>query len=584
LREALGPAVLQADRDAVSLRPGALVVDAEQLAGLAAKARDDSVEILDFPYGDFLDGKSLEGQEFADWLTFERTRCRNHAQVVLDRAAERYAGAGRHADALAAAQRLLALDSLREQSHRLLMRLHASAGDRSMALAQYRSCRAVLREELGVDPSPETSALARTLAASPAAETAPASDAPPAGSASCPSAGLSIAVLPFANKSGDSEQDYFAEGLSEDIVTELSRQKGFLVIAPQSSVVFGSEPSGAARAASALGVRYVLTGSMRRAGARVRITAQLFDALGDRCVWAERYDRLVEDVFDVQDAVVAEIIASIDAELRQAERNRAARKRPESLDAWELFHRGMWHMYRFTARDTATAEACFRQSATLAPAFGLPRAGLAYACYLGVTWHFVDDAQGSIAAGIGHAEAAVAMDDGDAFSHVVLGRLCTLAGDQPRAIRHLSRAMSLNPSFAQAHFGMAQALFWSGEPGEALRHVDQAFKLSPKDPVAALFHVLRSFCYFWLEDFSAAETAARLATQLEARETWSRLALAISLEARDRHGEAAAAVAEARTLDPKLTLSSFDDIVGRTPQSIRQRVYALLRAAGLADA
>ena len=594
LRSALGPQALVGDRDSVVLDPATVAVDADQLAALAGNPADmkDSGPFV-WSYGEFLESRPTASADFSDWLTFERTRCRNLAQTVLERIAIRLADAGNLSEAQAAGQRLLAIDNLREESHRLLMRLHAKAGERSRALAQFQDCRDLLKRELGVEPSPETVRLSREIASDEVAATdeiARTADAPaPKASDGAVFAttwpterprGHSIAVLSFASKSGD-EQDFLASGLSQDIITELSRQKDFLVIAPQSTFDYGKGAVEARVAASELDVRYVLTGGVRRAGNQLRVAVQLLDTSGDRCVWAERYDRAAEDVFDVQDEVVSRIIANVDAEVRAAERERAARKRPENLDVWEMFHRGMWHAFRFTRSDNAQAQTHFRRALELEPGFGLPHAGLAYVCFAAVTWHFAEDVKTTLAAGIHEAEAAIAFDGSDAFSHVVLGRLLTLTGDQERAVRHLSKAIDLSPSFAQAYFGMAQLHFWAGRPGEALQYVDQAMRLNPRDPLGSMFMTLQSFSHYWLNDFAAAEMAARRATALHARETWSRLALAVSLVALGRTKEAAAAIAEARLMDAALTLTSFDAIVGRVPADLRERVYSNLRQAGL---
>lgn len=580
LRAALGADALLTERDAIALVPAAISVDADELASVAADP--GGMAAGDLRFGELLDGKSPTSPEFSDWLTFERVRCRNHALVVLAASAEMYASEKKYAEAMASAHRLLSLDPLREESHRLLMRLLAKSGERSKAMAQFIACRDLLRKELGVEPSAETLKLSRSIGASDEATVVLAAE-PKAERSTGQRQNLSVAVLPFANKSGEPEQDIYAEGLSEDIITELSRQKDLLVIARQSSFQFTPDASRAAAAAGELGVRYALTGSFRRAGDRVRVTAQLIDAAGDRCIWAERYDRKIEDLFAVQDEVVAQIIASTDAQLRLAERERAARKRPESLDAWEAFHRGMWYMYRFAREDVASAEQFFRKARDLDHGFSMPLAGLAYACFVSVTWHFTDNVKTTVGAGIGYAEAAVTLDENDAFSRVVLGRLCTLSGDVPQALRHLAAALQLNPSYAQAHFGMAQALFWAGEPADALEHVDAALRLNPKDPLASMFMTMRSFCYYWLGDFEAAEVAARDATALEARETWSYLALACALEARGNLSEAGGVIAKARQINPRLTIASFNAVVGHTPPDLKQRVYAGLRAAGLSE-
>ena len=554
IRSVLGAEALRGDRDTVALEAGRISVDAEQLAALAAQAsRAAPTDGADLRYGEFLDSRPSIGADFADWLAFERTRCRNLAQTVLDAAARGLAAAGLYREAIAVAQRLLSLDGLREESHRLLMRLHAECGERSQAQAQFQACRDLLKRELGVQPSPETARVAHEIAgddafakdavAPPKSFSEPEPKPGPNWPTDRPS-GLSIAVLPFADKGGG--QDFFAAGLSEDIITELSRQKDLVVIARQSSFAFAGNPGSVTVAAGELDVRYLLTGSLRRSADQLRITVQLFDAAGDRCVWAERYDRPIGDIFSLQDEMVSRIIATVDAQMRSAERERAARKRPENLDAWELCHRGMWHAYRFTREDMALAQTCLHQAVRLAPDLALAPAGLAYVCFASVTWHFVDDVKASFAQGIRFAETALALDDAEPFAHFVLGRLLNYAGQTARAVRHLHAAIELSPSCAQAYFGLAEAHYWSGNPREALRHVDQAVRLNPKDPLGSMFMTLRSFCHYWLEDFGAAEAAARQAAALNTRESWSRLALALALRGLGRPDEAAAAVADAR--------------------------------------
>ena len=588
IRSALGAEALRGDRDTVALEAGRISVDAEQLAVLAAEAgRAAPADGVDLRYGEFLDSRPSTSADFADWLAFERTRCRNLAQTVLDAAARGLADAGQHREAIAVAQRLLSLDGLREESHRLLMRLHAQSGERSQAQAQFQACRDMLKRELGVQPSPETARVAHEIAR----DDASGKEAPQRGASAEPALksgpnwptdrpkGLSVAVLPFTDKGGD--QDFFAAGLCEDIITELSRQKDFVVIARQSSFAFAADPGSVPAAAGELDVRYVLTGSLRRSADQLRITVQLFDAAGDRCVWAERYDRPIGEIFSLQDEMVSRIIATIDAQMRSAERERAARKRPENLDAWELFHRGMWHLYRFTPGDMAIAEGHFREAKKLSPDFALAPAGLAYADFCKVTLHFVKDVEASLAEGAGFAEEAVRLDAAEPFAHFVLGRILVYAGQTERAIRHLQTAIELNPSFAQAYFGLAQAYFWSGSPADALHHVDQAVRLNPKDPLGSMFMTLRSFCHYWLDDLMSAERAARDAVALNGRETWARLALAVALMETGRVDEARAAIAEARLSSPGLTLASFDMVVGRVPSAMKDRVHARLKAAGL---
>ncbi|MBM3541303.1 MAG: tetratricopeptide repeat protein, partial [Alphaproteobacteria bacterium] len=578
--------------ETVRLVPGRLAIDAERLATLAAdRVAASDEDIARLCGSEFLAGLSLPGEAVSEWLAFERARLGRLAQAVLRATAKERAREGRHAEAIGLAERLLSLDPLREKSHRLLMRLHARAGERALALAQYQRCRELLSKELGVEPSSETAALADEIGrAAGTAEAVPAAAATVGSSPSAPAiptsheAGynLSIAVLPFVNRSGEEEQDHLARGLAEDLITELSRQRDITVIARQSSFLFSGAPGRAAAAAGDLGVRYALAGSLRKSADRLRVTVQLIDATGDRCVWAERYDRPADALFALEDELVAEIIANVDARVREDERERAVRKHPENLDAWEMFHRGLWHVYRFTPEEYARATALFERAIALAPRFALPHAGLGYVAFVSTTWNFVDDPRAAVAKGLTHAGTAVALAGNEPFGHVVLGRLLTLAGDLPRAYEHLDRAVQLSPSFAQAHLGLAQALLWMAEPAAALMHADRAERLNPRDPLASVFMTIRAFAHLWLDELARAESEARRAMTLQPRDNWSRLALAVALVEQGRAEEARATVAEVRRIDPRLDLAAFGAVVAHVPAAFRDRVFAALRAAGMA--
>lgn len=591
LRAALGPEAIAVDRDAIELRPGFVDLDVDRLT-----ARGDGgppVDLIDLALRtELLAGAQSRSEEFAEWLAFERDRCRGLAQAAARAAIATLAAAGSLAAAIDLARRLVAVDPLREQSHRLLMELLLSAGERTDAMAQFRRCRQLLKDDLGVEPSAETRAVAARIARADAAEVL--METPPepwfgpepsaasvSEQAARPSERFFVAVLPFVDKSGTSEPSFIAEGFSEDLITEMSRRSDFSVIAPQSSAIFSGRADSAAAAANELSARYALAGSLRRAGDALRVTVQLIDAVGNRCIWAERYDRTIADIFAVQDEIVSSIVGSVDAEVRKEERERAARKLPNQLDAWELFHRGLWHVYRFAPEDVSIAETLFEDARRRAPDFSLPHAGLAYACFVKAVWFFVPDPRPVVAEGLAHAQTALRLDDQNAFGHVVFGRLLTIAGEVGRGMHHLRLALGLNPSFAQAHFGLAQALVYAGRPKEALDSIAIAMRLSPKDPLTSMFLTLRSFCHFSLGEDAEAERAARSGARFQSRELWSRLALAVALVGLGRIDEARAVIAEARLIQPVLPLESFARLVASAPPAVRQRVWTNLRLAGI---
>ncbi len=589
LRSALGPQCIDAAHDTVTLSPGHIDSDTDRLAQAAGKGVDAVGLDLDSIYrGEFLAGHSHSNQEFTDWLLFERTRCRNLAETVFERAIDALEAGGRTSEAIALAHRLVALDPLREQSHRILMRMFEAAGERSKALEQYQRLKDLLAKELGVEPSAQSAALARLiLAAQPdgVAATASAPSAEPdaahrAADIALPGP-ISIVVLPFASLSEGLDDQLVARGFSEDLITELSRMPELFVIARQSSDQFPTASATASVTASDLGVRYAVAGTFRRSGDWLRVTAQLADAASNRCLWAERYDGRVSDAFAIQDDIIARIASTLDAQIRLAERERAAALDGETFGAWELAHRGLWHLHRFTKAETEIAEAWFARAIALSPRFAVPYAGLAYAAFVRALWNFSDDLEAVVTAGISHGRQAVALDPKNAFAHAAYGRMLMLSGKLQDAFDYMRRAVDLNPSFAGGHFALAQALLWAGQPKQALPRLELAERLSPKDPLLYGFLNWTAFCHFTLGDFAAAQAAARRSIQLQPNDRWSRLGLAAALVGAGRLEEARDAVAAARALEPELSTRSLELFLRHAAKESRDGVLAALQAAGL---
>jgi TolB-like protein len=568
IRAVTGDGIIIGNRESVGVQAGGVETDLAQLERLAESKQPPGADVA-LLAGEFLDGVDADGAGLQDWLNFERSRCRSLAQKVLGSAAEVAASGGDHDRALDLARKLVDLDPFREGSHRLLMRLFAEAGDRPMALAQFRACRALLRAELDVAPSPQTEALAVELAGR--------SGVRPAESRA--DFQLSIAVLPFAHVAEDEDQRFLAEGLADDITTELTRHRDFLVIARQSS--FQLSGLGATHAAQGLGVRYVLTGTVRRRAELVSLSVQLLDASTQRSLWAERLERPMAELFAVQDEVLAQVLASVDAEMRLSERVRAARRPPSDLDAWELFHRGLWHAFRFEPEEAARAAVIFERAATLAPDFALPRAGLAYIGLLGVTWRTAADPEAELARAIGHARDAVERDATSPFSQVVLGRLLTYAGELRVAFDHLRLARDLNPSYAATYYGLATAHLWVHEPQLALTNAEQALRFSPRDPLSSMFITVQAFSRLMLGDPAAAACLARRAIKLQSREIWSRLALACALVEAGNLPNARHVIDECRSLLPGTSFEGIRPISANVAPPVRDRVLAALQQAGL---
>src|SRR5262245_5789161 len=341
LRHALGePSPLRTEQDTVSLGSSGIDVDAIQFPQLITAGK--LAEAAALYRGPLLDGHGVRDGAFEDWLRVERTRLHDLAVDALHRLANSQSGE----KAIGTAQRLLQLEPAHEETHRLLMKLYAAGGQRAQALRQYQLCRDALQRELQATPDVETERLYRQVQ-----DDAPIAPPPATASTSAhvtSSEGKpSIAILPFENLSGDPEQRYFSRGITEDIITELGRFHDILVTAKTSSFALEGTNIGLRDIAQRLGVNYVVEGSVRRAGNRVRVGAQLIDAETMEHAWAEHYDRDLADVFELQDEVAHKIATTIAGRVKLARTDRAHRKPTENMSAYDNYLRALevWGLY-----------------------------------------------------------------------------------------------------------------------------------------------------------------------------------------------------------------------------------------------
>ncbi len=391
----------------------------------------------------------------------------------------------------------------------------------------------------------------------------------------------SIAVLPFDNMSSDAEQDYFADGITEDIITELSRFKSLFVIARNSTFTFKGQSLAVKEIGRRLGVRYVVEGSVRRAGKRLRITAQLIDAVNDAHLWAERYDRDLDDIFAVQDEVTQAIVTAIEPHLASTERERARRKPPENLGAWECYQRGLWHLYRHTAEDSAKGQELFRRAIELDPAFAAPHAALGFSLYYEVLGGLISDPGDRLSRALEEAKAAVAADEWNAFGHAVLGRILLLHDEHDASIAAYETSLELNPNYANAHYGLAFALCFTGQPEEAMRELDEAQRLSPHDPLLWAFMTIKSFALTLLRRYDEALVWAKRAQQWPNATVWAYFTAVVPLAHLGRVEEAREALEQAFTIKPDLSTGFFEQILHFKDPADMAHVTGGLYEAGL---
>ena len=333
----------------------------------------------------------------------------------------------------------------------------------------------------------------------------------------------SIAVMPFRNMSGSDDTEYLADGVTEEVVTSLTRFTSLSVKGRNATSGFHDDQMDMQEIGRDLGVRYLLEGSVRTAGARVRISVQLMDAAAGTHIWADRYDRVLEDIFDLQDEISQTIAARIQPEMEQAERERAQRKSTNDLGAWDLYHRGMWSLYRFTAKDSQVARTCFRAAIASDPDFGAPYAGLAYQLCYDVWNDLADDIAGTLDEAEHLVRRSLELDDRDVQARFTYGRVLNLKRDYPGAIREFGKGLQLSPAFAQMHHGMGFALFYSGHAEEALPYFDNAIRLSPHDPQMTSFLFVRSFAYLALEEYDKALASGDASVAQPNAMKWSHL-------------------------------------------------------------
>lgn len=329
----------------------------------------------------------------------------------------------------------------------------------------------------------------------------------------------SIAVLPFHNLSNDPEQDYFADGIAGDLLTALSRYRWLMVIARSSSFSYKGRSPDMRQVGRELDVRHVVEGSVRKNGNRIRISAQLIDAGSGKYVWAERYDRDLADIFQLQDEIALTIAGAIEPELSRAEQERARRKPVENLDAWDLYQRGLWNYWQYSEESSAEAQRLFGGAIGLDPHFAAARSFLAYTHLTGSHLAFEEPLQALALARDG-ALRALAIDHKDPMAHLALGRVLASSGDYEEAVAELKSAVSLNPSFSLAHYTLASVLFLSGHPEEALAGFEAAARLSPIGPLIWGIKTMHANTLAALGRYEEAEPLAKAATRHQTATFW----------------------------------------------------------------
>jgi TolB-like protein len=389
-----------------------------------------------------------------------------------------------------------------------------------------------------------------------------------------------IAVLPLTNMSRDPEQEYFSDGISEDIITALSKLRWFFVIARNSSFIYKGKTVHLKQIAEELGVRYVVEGSVRRSGDRVRVTVQLNDVNTGSHIWAERYDRDLADVFALQDEITEAIVAAIEPRLYAAENFRARRKSPNNLDAWDLVMRALSHYWRVTRQDNVVAQALLEKATAIDPNYGQAYGVLATSQTFSAHMGWADMAT-TVPIAERAALAAILVDSEDPWAHHALGCAYLFTRRFDDSLAEFEVALRLNPNFslAQGYYGLV--LSYCGRWEEANVAARRAMRLSPRDPFSAIFCGIASYAQFVGRNYDEAVRLSREAIRQRGDFVGAHRVLAAASSMAGRYDVAHAALRELHRVQPNISLAWIASEMPIQQDADREHYLEAFRRAGL---
>jgi TolB-like protein/Tfp pilus assembly protein PilF len=393
-----------------------------------------------------------------------------------------------------------------------------------------------------------------------------------------------IAVLPFTNLSGDSEQEYFADGLTEDVITSLAYWRWFPVIARNSTFAYKGRAKSAMEIGKELGAAYLVEGSVRRAGQRVRISAQLVETATGHHLWAERFDRDIVDIFQLQDEITQYVVANVEPELHRAEQSRIARKPPESLDAWDLTLRALSLQHRMSRRGHVEARVLLEKALAIDPVSSFAWSHLAVCHYHEAILGWAEDRQAALELSLQAAERAVEIEDRNWLAVALrgMGSLWTKR-DFDAALKDEEQAVALNPSAPLARHFLACIFEFSGHPEQAIPHLEVIYRLDPRYQFLSLAVADKAMCRLLQGDYDAALVLAQRAIRMLPANVRARQRLCAALALLGRVPEAKTEMLELLRLQPSLTSSYIHTTYPFKISDERELFLDALRVAGIPE-
>ncbi|HVI91861.1 MAG TPA: BTAD domain-containing putative transcriptional regulator [Dongiaceae bacterium] len=583
----ISPALITGDRQAVTLDPAGITIDVRQFEQAVAEGTPTALHQAAALYaGDLLDGIGVRDRSFEDWLLIERRRLRQLAEAALVKLLQSDLPEQMREYA---AMKLLALDPLREAAYRSLMQLHVLRGETAQAVKLYETLRDRLHAELGVKPEADTIQLfeaTRRQETRPRAVTQPMAPLERASLSLLPAlpSKPSIAVLPFQNLSDDPGQAYFADGMAEEIITALSRMRWLFVIARNSSFAFRGKAVDIKHIGEQLGVRYILEGSVRKAANKVRIMGQLVDAATGANLWADRFEGELADVFDLQDQVASSVVGAISPKLEQAEIERAKRKPTDSLDAYDLYLRGIANVYSWTKGGLEEGLRLFYQAIDRDTDFAAAYGVAAWCYYWRMVNGWMTDRNAETAEVIRLVEKVSEIGKDDAVSLAFSGQgLSYVVGDAPTSLALIDRALILNPNLAAAWSTSGCIQACHGDPDLAVDHLARAMRLSPLDPLKFFTQTFTSLAHFVAGRYDLAWPIAEAACHDQAHFLGALRIAAASNVMAGRQAEAEHFIARALRLDPDLRIANLATRFSHIKPAYFAKYVDALRRAGLPE-
>lgn len=583
LRGALTPSSqdpIIANKESVAWAPGSAWIDTRELASAAASEDEDALrEAALLMRGEFMEGLSIDEATFEHWLAGERERFRQLACTIHSRLMERAEKSGDIEAALSHGLKLISFDPLQEQVHRSLMRLYTAQGRHDAALAQYERCKSEISNQLGVQPEPETETLARSIKAG--RRGGPARVEMQAPSSPALPDKPSIAVLPFTNLTSDREQEFFADGMTEDIIGALSRIRDLFVISRSSSFVYKNRAIRAEDAARELGVRHILEGSVRVAGSRVRVAAQLIDGLSGGHVWADRYEGDLGDIFAVQDEITQNIALAMQVKLTYGESIRLWDGQTKNLRAWEKMVLARDLYLRFNVIDNSAARRLLEEALVIDPHFTGAMSMLGLTRWWDARYNTSVNKEHSLDLAEREAEKILKIDPGMAAAFMLKGAIALLRHQHDEAVRFCERAVDLAPSDSHNLGFLGIVYRFAGESETAVTVLKAAMRLSPHVPAWCTYHFATA--NLWSGNFPVAQEVAETYLRQEPDDPYGYMNLATIYSFQGLEAKASATVAQ---LKDKFPAFGIKNVTLAEPYKEREkldRVIGVLRRAGLPD-